>query len=129
MNTTTVHSGVCCCQSKDIVVEVMKLAGSAEEVEDTHTHHAKICFLDPDMHKSAAVIDATKFWPQVWFPHGDLKKVLDEKELTYKRPADDWDPFTVKVERGLTTTKIRDVLKQLLMSKACYKHVFSEARV
>ena len=73
MNTTTVHSGVCCCQSKDIVVEVMKLAGSAEEVEDTHTHHTKICFLDPDMHKSAAVIDATKFWPQVWFPHGDLK--------------------------------------------------------
>ena len=126
MNRTTVHSGVCCCQSKDIVVEVMKLAGSAEEVEDTHTHHTKICFLDPDMHKSAAVIDATKFWPQVWFPHGDLVKVLDEKDPPYKRPAPEWDPFKVKVQRGLTTTKIRDVLKQLLMSKACYKHVFSD---
>ena len=90
------------------------MVGSAEDVEDTHPHHEKICYLDPDLHKSAAVIDATKFWPQVWFPHGDLVKVLDEKDPPYKRPAPEWDPFKVKVQRGLTTTKIRDVLKQLL---------------
>ena len=63
------------------------MVGSAEGVEDTHPHHEKICFLDPDMHKSAAVIDASKFWPQVWHPHGELKKLLDPKELTYTKPA------------------------------------------
>ena len=85
----------------------MKLQGSAEAIEDTkHPHYNKICFLDPSMHKSAAVIDASKFWGQVWYPHGELKKLLDPDEAEYTKPKSDWDAVEVPQEANLTVKKI-----------------------
>ena len=112
-------------QGKDIVIETMRLTGSAEAVAEGHSHHGKISFLDPSMHKSAAVIDATKLWLQFWHPHGEFKKLDDSK---YKRPENDWTAADVDAKTsGLSLTTIKNHLKSLLSSDKCFDFVFTES--
>ena len=51
--------------------------------------------------------------------------MLDPNEAEYTKPKSDWDAVEVPQEANLTVKKIRDVLKSILTSDACYQHVFA----